>query len=61
MKLKLKAIRVNLGWSQKEAADKLGVSLSRYTRLEKGASRLLADEFVTIHETWGIPWDQIEP
>lgn len=60
MKLKLKAIRANLGLSQKETADKLGVTLSRYMRIEKGTSKLLADEFVAIHEVLGIPWDQID-
>ena len=61
MRIKLKAIRINLGLSREQAAEQLGIELRRYCSLERGKTRMLANEFVAIHEKLGIPWDNIEP
>ena len=49
-KLSLEALRVNAGISRGEAAKLIGVSLDRYNRLASGESKLLAVEFIKIHE-----------
>ena len=59
-KLSLEALRVNAGISREEAAKLIGVSLDRYNRLASGGSKLLAVEFIKIHEIYNIAYEHIE-
>lgn len=59
-KLSLEALRVNAGISREEAAKLIGVSLDRYNRLASGKSKLLAVEFIKIHEIYNIAYERIE-
>jgi transcriptional regulator with XRE-family HTH domain len=58
-KLTIEAIRVNAGLTRQEAAEALGIPLDRYNRIANGDSKLLATEFVGIHQTFGIPYEKI--
>lgn len=58
-KLTIEAIRVNKGISREEAANLLNISIDRYNRLANGQSKLLATEFIKIHEIFEIPYEMI--
>ena len=38
MRTKLKLLRVSRGWTQKQAAEKIGVNAPNYNRIETGKS-----------------------
>ncbi len=57
--LTIEAIRVNKGISREEAANLLGMSIDRYNRIANGQSKLLATEFIRIHEVFDIPYEMI--
>lgn len=59
-KLSLEALRVNAGISREKAAKLIGVSLDRYNRLASGESKLLAVEFIKIHEIYNVAYERIE-
>lgn len=59
IKLTLEMVRVKMGISKREMADKLDISLDRYNRLASGESKLLATEWSKIHEVSGIPYDNL--
>lgn len=59
IKLTLEAIRVQMGVTRKEMADKLGINIDRYNRLACGESKMLADEFIRISEVSGISMKNI--
>lgn len=39
--------------------EALGIPLDRYNRIANGDSKLLATEFVGIHQAFGIPYEKI--
>jgi transcriptional regulator with XRE-family HTH domain len=55
----LEAARVNAGYSQKEAAQKLGVSNCTLLHWEKGVSMPKANQITAICELYGIPYDML--
>lgn len=57
--LKLEAIRMQLGFSRKQMADRMHISLDRYNRLANGESKLLATEFIEIHRLSGLDYERI--
>lgn len=59
LKLTLEAIRMNMGLTRSEMAEKMGISLDRYARLANGESRMLATELVDIHNISGVPYENI--
>ena len=59
VKFKLSAARVNAGLSQKEAAEKLGVSNSTLCSWEKYTTYPDAEMIPKICDLYGIPYDQI--
>lgn len=59
LKLTLEAIRMNMGLTRSEMAEKMGISLDRYARLANGESRMLATELVGIHNISGVPYENI--
>lgn len=59
IKITLEAARVNAGYSQKEAAKKLGVSNCTLLRWEKGISMPRANQITDICELYAIPYDML--
>ena len=59
VKFSLAAARVNAGLSQKEAAEKLGISNKTLCRWENYQTYPSADMVQKICELYGIPYDQI--
>ena len=57
--LNLESIRVNMGLSRSEMAEKLQVSLDRYNRLATGDSKMLAVELKRLHDVSGVPYENI--
>lgn len=59
VKFSLAAARVNAGLSQKEAAEKLGISNKTLCSWENYLTYPSADMVSKICELYGIPYDQI--
>jgi transcriptional regulator with XRE-family HTH domain len=59
VKFSLAAARVNAGLSQKEAAEKLGISNKTLCSWENYLTYPSADIVPKICELYGIPYDQI--
>lgn len=59
VKISIRAARVNVGLSQKEAADHLGVSNKTLSNWEKGVTFPTADKIPAICELYGVPYDQL--
>ena len=59
VKISIRAARVNVGLSQKEAADRLGVSSKTLGSWEKGVTFPPADKIPAICELYGVPYDQL--
>ena len=59
IQITLEAARVNAGYSQKEAAEKLGVSNCTLLRWEKGLSMPKANQVVTICDLYRVPYDML--
>lgn len=58
-KISLEAARVNAGYSQKEAAEKLGVSNKTLCSWENGKTFPSADKIVAICDLYGTAYDNI--
>lgn len=59
IKLTLKAARVNAGFTQKEAAEKLGISNVTLCNWEKGVSFPDAQQIQKICELYGVSYDNL--
>ena len=59
VKFSLAAARVNAGFSQKEAAERLGISNKTLCSWENYQTYPSADMVQKICELYGIPYDQI--
>ena len=59
VKITIRAARVNAGLSQKEAADRLGVSNKTLGNWEKGITFPPADKISAICELYGVPYDML--
>ena len=57
VKISIRAARVNAGFSQKDAADLLGVSNKTLGNWEKGITFPSADKIPAICELYGVPYD----
>lgn len=42
-------------WSQRQAADYLGITQSKYSRLERGAGAVWGEEAKVLHLKTGVP------
>jgi transcriptional regulator with XRE-family HTH domain len=60
LKISLEAARVNAGYSQKEAAEKLDVSNKTLCNWESGKAYPRADKIVAICNLYGVPYDNIK-
>lgn len=61
IKLTIEAIRMQMDVSRAEMAAMLNINNDRYNRLANGESKMLATEFVALHEISGIPFENISP
>ena len=59
VKISIKAARVNKGYSQKQAADLIGVSNKTLCNWENGVTFPPADKIPVICELYGVPYDQL--
>ena len=59
VKISLRAARVNAGYSQKDAADRLGVSSKTLGNWEKGITFPPADKIPAICELYGVSYDNL--
>ena len=59
IQITLKAARVNAGYSQKEAAEKLGVSNCTLCNWEKGVSMPKANQIIAICNLYGVSYDML--
>ena len=59
MEISLKAARVNRGYTQKEAAQRLGISVEALRRYEKGKSLPGIDLIKRMEEVFGISYDNL--
>ena len=59
VKISIRAARVNVGLSQKEAADYLGVSTKTLGNWEKGTTFPPADKIGKICELYGVHYDHL--
>lgn len=57
--LNIESIRVNMGLSRAEMAEKMQVNIDRYNRLATGESKMLASELRRLHEVSGVPYENI--
>ena len=58
-RMTLKAARVNVDLSQKDAASKLGVSNKTLGNWESGASFPKADQIISICDLYGVSYDDL--
>ena len=59
VKISLRAARINAGYSQKEAADKLGVSNKTLGNWENGITFPSADKIQALCELYGLSYDNL--
>lgn len=59
MKMTLKAARTNAGYTQQEAAEKLGVTPDTVGNWERGKSYPTALHIKKIENVYGIPYDNL--
>lgn len=59
VKMSIRAARVNKGYSQKEAADRLGVSNKTLGNWENGITFPPADKILAICELYGVSYDNL--
>jgi transcriptional regulator with XRE-family HTH domain len=59
VKITIKAARTNVGLSQKEAADRLGISNKTLGNWENGITYPPADKIPAICELYGVPYDML--
>lgn len=59
VKISLRAARINAGYSQKDAADKLGVSNKTLGNWENGVTFPPADKIQALCELYGLSYDNL--
>lgn len=59
VKITIRAARINAGFSQKDAAYRLGVSNKTLGNWEKGITFPPADKILAICELYGVPYDML--
>ena len=59
MKVTLKAARTNVGLTQQEAADKIGVTVDTMSSWERAKSFPNALQIRRIEEVYGVPYDNL--
>lgn len=59
VKMTLEAARINAGYNQKEASEKLGISNKTLSSWENGLSFPTADKIPAICELYGVHYDNL--
>lgn len=59
IKMNIESIRVYMGLTRPEMAEKMEISLDRYNRLATGESKMLATELVQLHQISDVPYENI--
>lgn len=59
MRVTLKAARTNVGLTQQEAADKIGVTVDTMSNWERAKSFPNALQIRRIEEVYGVPYDNL--
>lgn len=59
VKLSIRAARVNVGLSQKEAAERIGVSNKTLGNWENGTTFPPADKILVLCELYGVSYDNL--
>ena len=59
VKISIRAARVNVGLSQKDAADRIGVSTKTLGSWENGITFPPADKIPVICELYGVSYDHL--
>lgn len=59
IKMNIESIRVYMGLTRPEMAEKMDISLDRYNRLATGESKMLATELVQLHQISDVPYENI--
>lgn len=59
VKISIRAARVNVGFSLKEAADRLGISSKTLANWEKGITFPPVDKIPLICELYGVSYDNL--
>lgn len=58
-KYSLRELRARMNWTQKETADKLGVSLPTYNAWEKDISNVAVSKVNAVANLFGVGLDEI--
>lgn len=58
-KYSLRELRARMNWTQKETADKLGVSLPTYNAWEKDISNVAVSKVNAVASLFGVGLDEI--
>ena len=59
VQISIRAARVNMGLSQKEAADRIGISTKTLSNWENGVTFPPADKIPVICDLYGVSYDQL--
>lgn len=59
IRMNIESIRVNMGLTRTEMAERMEVNIDRYNRLATGESKMLAVELIKLHQVSGVPYDNI--
>lgn len=60
MQFSLRELRARQGWTQREAAKRVGVSTTAYNAWEKSLSNVRIKYLVKIADTFGVPMTDIK-
>jgi transcriptional regulator with XRE-family HTH domain len=57
MLITVKAARVNAGFTQKEVAERLGLSVNGYAKKENGKAKFYVDEIMLLSELFNVSFE----
>lgn len=53
--IKVKQLRLQKGWTQRELAESSGLSKSKIDRIERGESKVMLEDMCDIAHAFGVP------
>ena len=60
MQYSLKELRARKNWTQKETADRLGISVQTYNAWEKDVSRVAVRKVIAVADLFGVELSEIK-
>lgn len=60
MQYTLKELRARKNWTQKETADRLGISVQTYNAWEKDISRVAVGKVIAVADLFGVELSEIK-